>query len=175
MSDYTKVTDFASKDALAPGNPSKVVKGTEIDAEFELIETAVATKQDEVAGVDATEIGYLNGVTSLVQTQLDAKVGYALAIPRLNAESTATTAARGKCSGIGDGLGRTVPASVFAAGDAISYYCDGSSAVTITQGVGLTLRLAGTTSTGNRTLAARGFATVWFNSATEAVISGSVT
>lgn len=44
MSNYTKAVDFASKDALAPGNPSKVVKGVEIDAEFEAIETAVNSK-----------------------------------------------------------------------------------------------------------------------------------
>ena len=37
---------------------------------------------------------------------------------------------------------------------------------------GLTLRLAGTATTGNRTLAARGLATIWFNSASEAVASG---
>jgi len=33
--------------------------------------------------------------------------------------------------------------------------------------------IAGTANTGNRTLAARGMATIWFNSATEAVISGA--
>lgn len=44
MSDYTKLTDFASKDALPSGNANKIVKGTEIDDEFEAIETAVATK-----------------------------------------------------------------------------------------------------------------------------------
>ena len=46
MSDYTKATDFASKDALLTGNPSKLVKGTEIDTEFNNIATAVATKYD---------------------------------------------------------------------------------------------------------------------------------
>lgn len=46
MSDYTKLTDFAAKDALATGNANKIVKGTEIDDEFEAIETAVATKAD---------------------------------------------------------------------------------------------------------------------------------
>lgn len=44
MSDYTKLTDFASKDTLPSGNANKIVKGTEIDDEFEAIETAVATK-----------------------------------------------------------------------------------------------------------------------------------
>jgi len=46
MSNYTKLTNFASKDSLASGNPLKVIKGTEIDDEFEAIETAVATKAD---------------------------------------------------------------------------------------------------------------------------------
>ena len=46
MSNYTKSTNFASKDNLSPGNPLKIVKGTEIDTEFNNIATAVATKTD---------------------------------------------------------------------------------------------------------------------------------
>ena len=46
MSNYTKTTNFATKDALASGNPAKVVKGTEINTEFDNIATAIATKAD---------------------------------------------------------------------------------------------------------------------------------
>jgi hypothetical protein len=46
MSNYTKATDFAVKDSLASGNPAKVVKGTEINTEFNAIETAVNSKLD---------------------------------------------------------------------------------------------------------------------------------
>ena len=46
MADYTKSTNFASKDSLSTGNPLKIVKGTEIDTEFNNISTAIATKQD---------------------------------------------------------------------------------------------------------------------------------
>ena len=46
MSDYTKSTNFATKDALSSGNPLKIVKGTEIDTEFNNIQTAIATKAD---------------------------------------------------------------------------------------------------------------------------------
>jgi hypothetical protein len=46
MSDYTKGTDFAAKDALTAGNPLKIVKGEEIDDEFNAIETAILTKAD---------------------------------------------------------------------------------------------------------------------------------
>lgn len=44
MSAYTKSTNFASKDALASGNPLKIVKGTEIDNEFNAIAIAVNSK-----------------------------------------------------------------------------------------------------------------------------------
>jgi hypothetical protein len=46
MSNYTKATNFATKDALSSGNALKIVKGTEIDTEFNNIATAVATKAD---------------------------------------------------------------------------------------------------------------------------------
>lgn len=46
MSSYTKTTNFATKDALASGNPAKVVKGTEINTEFDNIATAVNSKAD---------------------------------------------------------------------------------------------------------------------------------
>lgn len=46
MSDYTKSTNFASKDNLSSGNPLKIVKGAEIDTEFNNIATAIATKAD---------------------------------------------------------------------------------------------------------------------------------
>jgi hypothetical protein len=46
MSNYTKTVDFAAKDNLTPGDVNKVVRGTEIDTEFNNISTAVATKAD---------------------------------------------------------------------------------------------------------------------------------
>lgn len=49
MSNYTKSTNFATKDALPSGDALKIVKGTEIDTEFNNIATAVATKADLVS------------------------------------------------------------------------------------------------------------------------------
>jgi microcystin-dependent protein len=49
MADYVKSVDFASKDALVSGDPNKIVRGTEIDAEFEALETSIATKADLVS------------------------------------------------------------------------------------------------------------------------------
>lgn len=63
MSNYTKTVNFATKDNLSPGNPLKIVKGTEIDTEYNNIATAVATKTDNSAAaitggaIDGAAIG----------------------------------------------------------------------------------------------------------------------
>jgi hypothetical protein len=57
VSNYTKSTDFASKDNLSSGNPLKIVKGTEIDTEFNNIQTAVATKLDSSSAPSGTIVG----------------------------------------------------------------------------------------------------------------------
>ena len=44
MSNYTKTTNFAAKDSLPSGNANKIVRGTEIDAEYNNIATAVNSK-----------------------------------------------------------------------------------------------------------------------------------
>ena len=49
MSNYTKLTNFAAKDALVSGNPAKVIKGSEVGAEFDAISVAVATKSDSAS------------------------------------------------------------------------------------------------------------------------------
>jgi|TARA_R110000868_G_scaffold356262_1_gene617806 hypothetical protein len=44
MSNYSKTTNFATKDSLSSGDANKIVKGTEIDTEFNNIAIASATK-----------------------------------------------------------------------------------------------------------------------------------
>lgn len=46
MSNYVKATNFTAKDSLPSGNPSKIVKGAEIDTEFTAIASAVSSKAD---------------------------------------------------------------------------------------------------------------------------------
>lgn len=48
MSNYTQTTTFATKDALATGDPNKVIYGADIDTELSAIATAVATKIEDV-------------------------------------------------------------------------------------------------------------------------------
>jgi hypothetical protein len=82
MTDYTKSTNFTSKDSLSSGDPLKIVKGTEFDTEFNNIATAVATKADAAnpaltgtptaptasSGTNTTQIA----TTAFVQTALRA-------------------------------------------------------------------------------------------------------
>jgi hypothetical protein len=46
---YTKATNFATKDTLPSGNPLKIVRGVEIDAEFNSIATAILSKADSIS------------------------------------------------------------------------------------------------------------------------------
>ena len=79
----------------------------------------------------------------------------------------------GQCISITTG-GVTVNNSVFAAGDVVSIYNDSGSSQTITQGTGVTLRKAGSSTTGNLTLQERGMITIWFKLASEAIVSGNL-
>jgi hypothetical protein len=56
--------------------------------------------------------------------------------------------------------GVTVPSSIFTAGQTISIYNNSSSNQTITQGSGVTLQLVASATTGSRTLAGYGLATI---------------
>ncbi len=46
MSNYTKSTNFATKDTLPTGDSGKIVKGTEIDNELNAIASAISSKAD---------------------------------------------------------------------------------------------------------------------------------
>lgn len=62
MSNYSKTTDFAAKDSLTTGDANKIVKGTEIDDEFDGIQTAVNSKADtnNTTFTGTTTIGSIN-------------------------------------------------------------------------------------------------------------------
>jgi hypothetical protein len=68
MTNYTKATNFATKDALSSGNPLKIVKGTEIDTEFNNIATAVATKADLASPTFTGTPSLPTGTTGVTQS-----------------------------------------------------------------------------------------------------------
>jgi hypothetical protein len=81
MSNYVKATDFASKDALLTGDP-----GTEINDEYNAIQTAVNTKADinsptltgvpsaptPTAGTNTTQLSTTSFVTTAIATAIAA-------------------------------------------------------------------------------------------------------
>jgi hypothetical protein len=103
MSDYTKATNFAAKDALPVGDANKKVKGSEIDTEFNAISDAIATKADKnsptftgtpvsttaAAGTNTTQIA----TTAFVQTENNLKAD--LSSPTFTGTPTAPTASSG--------------------------------------------------------------------------------
>ena len=66
-----------------------------------------------------------------------------------------------------------VAASIFNAGDVVSVYNNSASSITITQNTSVTMYLGGTATTGNRTLAQRGIATLLCVAANNFVITGA--
>ena len=85
---------------------------------------------------------------------------------------TLVAADSGKAIEISSG-GITVPVNVFVGGDAITILNDSGSAQTITQGSSVTIFNSGDGTTGNRTLAGRGMATIYFVNSSTCYISGA--
>jgi hypothetical protein len=54
MSNYVQITSFGPKDALSAGDPNKKIVGSQFDAEFAAIATAVASKKETVTQGDVT-------------------------------------------------------------------------------------------------------------------------
>lgn len=103
MTDYTKSTNFTSKDSLSTGNPLKIIKGAEFDTEFNSIATAIATKADlnsptfigtaaaptAASGTNTTQIA----TTAFVKTAVD-NYDSALTVATAQIEDSAVTTAK---------------------------------------------------------------------------------
>ena len=68
MSNYTQSTNFATKDALPSGDPLKIVKGTEINTEFNNISVAIATKADLISPTFTGSPVLPTGATGVTQS-----------------------------------------------------------------------------------------------------------
>ena len=71
MTNYVKSTNFATKDTLTSGDPLKIVKGTEINTEFDNIATAVATKADLLSPTFTGTPTLPTGTTAVTQSSSD--------------------------------------------------------------------------------------------------------
>lgn len=119
MSNYSKVTDFAAKDALSTGNPAKIVKGTEIDDELVAISGAIASKADVASptftGTPAAPTASSGTSTTQIATTAFAMGAAALVSPAGEIKMWPTaTAPTGFLLCTGAAVSRTIYAALFA-------------------------------------------------------------
>ena len=185
-------TQITAKQATITG-AATTITGSDLTASRAVISNA--SGKVDVSAVTSTELGYVSGVTSAIQTQLGAKAP--LASPAFTGNTTATgtvsdqagdlrdlvnsskTAAyvpvvtdNGKLINITTG-GVTINSGIFTAGENVTIYNNSASSQTITQGTSVTMYLAGSATTGNRTLAQRGIATILCVASNTFVCSGA--
>jgi hypothetical protein len=134
------------------------------------------TETSTLANVTTRGNSTSNGINVgvLTATSVRDTSGNVRAIPQ-NAQSSAYILAigdGGKHISITTG-GVTVNSAIFSAGDSISIYNNSGSNQTISQGASVTMYLAGTATTGNRTLAQRGVCTVLCVASNTFVIFGA--
>ncbi len=119
------------------------------------------------------DIGGTSAVAKINADGIEDSKGNLRSIPRLDKTSAYTITAADAGKAITADADITIPNSVMSEGDAVTIFADGSADITITQGSGLTMYNSADGSTGNRTLALRGVATIWFKHTSYCYISGS--
>ncbi len=152
----TEITPAALLTAL------KTVDGAGSGLDAALLEGKALADVVQVTGGTMTGALVLNGLAS---ADLQA-------MPKKQVDSlyTATTLTVGKA--MSALVSVTVPSTLVV--NAMYYiYNNSDVTISIVQGTGLLLRLAGSTSTGNRQLLSRGLCVIWAVSASEAVIAGA--
>jgi hypothetical protein len=122
LSNYTKSTNFATKDNLTPGDPLKIVRGTEIDTEFNNIATAIATKTDNASAaitggtINDTTIGATTASTGAFTTlaasgNVTLSGGTANGVAYLNGSKVVTSGSALVFDGTNLGIGTSSPAA----------------------------------------------------------------
>jgi hypothetical protein len=168
MSSYVKATNFATKDTLPQGDSNKIVKGTELDNEFNAIAGAISSKADiasptftgtpavptATAGSNTTQIAN----TSYVKTAVETATGSLGTLSTQNANAVAVTGGTINGTVIG---GTTAAAGTFTT----------ATATTVALGSGWTVTVSG----GKLTFLSSGSARASIDSSGNLIVSGNVT
>lgn len=167
-------TSFVGNGSGLTGTGSTVADDTSTNSTFYPVLTQTTSGTITASKVSTTKLNFNPSTGIFTATQINDAGGNVRALAN-NAKTGSYVLAIGD---VGELInittgGVTVPSGVFSAGDSVTIYNNSSSPQTITQGGGVTLRLAGTTTTGNRTLDQRGITTVMCVASNEFVISGA--
>jgi hypothetical protein len=135
-------TQFSGKQAIITG------AATTIDTEDLTASRALVSDGSgkvAVSSVTSTELGYVSGVTSAVQTQVDSKTAKLITTNRKTASYTLVLSDADKLveMNVATANNLTVPASVFSAGQQILLAQYGAGQTTIVAGSGMTIRSNG--------------------------------
>jgi len=136
--------------AASSGNPAI----ESVSPNFDIKAVKVGFSTDVAIGQNTVVTGIITATT------VNDSGGNVRQITNNNKSSTHTLVTADVGELINTNAGVTVPAGVFDSGDAITIYNNSASDITVTQGSSVTMYQAGTSNTGNRTLAQRGVATV---------------
>lgn len=108
------------------------------DANFvTTVTNSLATKQDIVSGVSDTEIGYLDGVTSSIQTQINSKISLSQTIENKSANYTLQSVDSGKL--MTNSAAITITVQGLSSGQQVDFLQTGADAITFAAGSGITL------------------------------------
>jgi len=126
-----------------------------------------------VSSVTSTELGYVSGVTSAIQTQIDTKTNKLITANRQTASYTLVASDADKLveMNVASANNLTVPASTFSAGTQILLAQYGAGQTTIVAGSGMTIRSNGAKL---KLSAQYSGATLLFISGTEAYLFGDI-
>lgn len=167
------ITSYSNGTVVFPGS-TVIIGGSNVGASLTAIGSAFDKANAALANTTTTLNGNLTVAGSLTSTGvmrdnrgdvrdlpiINQVVGYALTLGDSGEViSTNTTV--------------FVPNTVFFAGNAVSIFNNSAASITVTQNSSVTMYLGGTATTGNRTLAQRGVATVLCVAANTFVISGA--
>lgn len=162
---------------LNASNPGATDLKAEGDDHLRLIKSTVkATFPNVTAAVTPThtEMNYLVGVTSALQTQINnAGLDLVQNIQSGGSGYTLVLTDRGK-SVLMNGSGNfTIPNSIFSGGHWFMIYNNTGSPQTLVQGTGVTMKFGAGPSTGNRGIANNGRCTVYWITGSVCCIDGS--
>jgi hypothetical protein len=151
---------------------SGIVSANELDAPTGSFSTKVSTAAIVITGITSAESAVFGSTVSVSANLFDG-LGNVRTVPANSqtAKYTASIGDNGRFISITTG-GVVIPSGIFSAGQNFTIYNDSTSAQDVSSAVGVTTYLVGTATTGLRTVAQRGLATVFCVGSNTFVITG---